>query len=592
MQSEQMSFSDYNERSLKMIKKLNHASHEICIERAQLFTESYKNTKGEDPIIRFARAMDFYLANMTLKIWDDEYIIGNRCTKYVGTPLFPEARIDTIEQDLDMYDTRAVQTLFLSDSEREYIREVLIPYWKNEEVTVQEQFISYLTQDAKNIMEKLVFAVDVEFSSGIGHFFPGHEIVLKNGLNRLIQKVEMSLEKNYKDENKKIFLESVIILLKATKNFIKRFSNLAKEMAGKEQNHIRKNELIEISKNCYNISENSPENYEQALQLIYFTHLICGLEDGGFAISVGRLDQYLYPYYLEDIKNGIITKEKAQFLIECFFIKLSTLWNYVISKGVVAVEGPPITENVVIGGLDREGKDATNELSIIILDAYTHIKTVQPTFCIRIHKDTSKTFLMKVGESIKNGTSIALLNDEVMIPGLINKGFSLEDAREYAPVGCVEPQHPFKSFGSTNANQFNIVKCLELTLNNGIDMLSRREYGIKNEKKINSYEDLWDSFKEQVRYFIDYMVKIMFSLDKSIAELTPQPFLSATINDCIERGLDVTKGGAIYNFTGPQLIGLATVSDSLAVIKKVVFDEKILPYEDLVQMLAKNYRGV
>ncbi|MFW9895272.1 MAG: pyruvate formate lyase family protein, partial [Candidatus Thorarchaeota archaeon] len=535
MQSEQITFSDFNERSMKMMKKLNHAQHEICIERAQLFTESYKKTKGKDPVIRFAKAMEFYLANMTLKIWDDEYIIGNRCTKYVGTPLFPEARIDTIEQDLDMYDNRPVQTLFLSDSEREYIRNELIPYWKNEETTVQERFISYLPQDAKNIMEKLVFAVDVEFSSGIGHFFPGHEIVLKNGLNRLIQKAEMSLEKNFKDRDKKIFLESVIILLKAAKNLIKRFSNLAEEMAGKEHNHIRKKELLEISKNCHNISENTPENYEQALQLIYFTHLICGLEDGGFAISVGRLDQYLYPYYIEDVKNGIITNEKAQFLIECFFIKLSTLWNYVISKGVVAVEGPPIAENVVIGGLDREGKDATNELSILILDAYTHIKSVQPTFCIRIHKDTSEAFLMKVGESIKKGTSIALLNDEVMIPGLSNKGYSLEDAREYAPVGCVEPQHPFKSFGSTNANQFNIVKCLELTLNNGIDMLSRREYGIKNENKINSYEDLWDSFKKQVRYFIEYMVKIMYSLDKSIAELTPQPFLSATINDCIER---------------------------------------------------------
>lgn len=592
MQLEQIPLSNYKQRTLKMKHQLIKAPQEICVERAKLFTDSYKKTKGENPIIRFAKAMDYYLTNMTIRVWDDEYIVGNRCTKYVGTPMYPEARIDTIEQDIDNYDTRPVQKLLLTNEERRIIKEEIIPYWKEKEITVQEQFQQYLDSDMRDIMEKLVFAVDVELSSGIGHFFPGHENVLKNGINGLIQKTRKALE-NFSNENdKKTFLESVLILLNAVKKFIQRFSNLTRKMAENEQNPERQKELNRISEICENVSNNPPKNFEEALQLIYFTHLISGLEDGGFAISVGRLDQYLFPYYLEDIKNRYITKEKIQFLIECFFIKISTLWNYVISKGVIAVEGPPIAENLVIGGQDSQGKDATNELSLIILDAYTHIKTVQPTFCVRIHKDTSDDFIIKVGESIKSGTSIALFNDDVMIPGLINQGFSLEDAREYAPIGCVEPQHPHKSFGSTNANQFNIVKCLELTLNNGVDMLSRKEYGLKNDKEINSYEDLLDALKKQIKYFIDYMVKTMYFLDKSIAELTPQPFLSATIDDCIGRGLDITKGGAIYNFTGPQLIGLATVADSLAVIKKFVFEDKLLSFKDLVQMLAKNFRGV
>ncbi len=592
MQLEHITISSYNERTLRMKNKLVKAPHEICVERAKLFTESYKKTKGENPIIRFAKAMDYYLINMTLKIWNEEYIIGNRCTKFVGTPLYPEARIDTINQDIDNYDTRPVQKLYLTNEERQNIKEVIIPYWKDEEITVQERFQSYLDSDLRDIMEKLVFAVDVELSSGIGHFFPGHENVLKNGINGLIHKTRKNLKKFSNDNNKKTFFESVIILLDAAKKFMQRFSVLAREMAKNEQNPERQEELYNISKICNNISQNRPNNFEEAIQLIYFTHLICGLEDGGFAISIGRLDQYLYPYYLKDIKEGNITREKAQFLIECFFIKISTLWNYVISKGVVAVEGPPIAENLVIGGLDREGKDATNELSLMILDAYTHIKTVQPTFCVRIHKETSDDFILRVGESIKSGTSIALFNDQVMIPGLINRGFTLEDAREYAPIGCVEPQHPYKSFGSTNANQFNVVKCLELALNNGVDMLTRKDYGFKNNREINSYEDLWNIFKNQVKFFIDYMVKTMYFLDKAIAELTPQPFLSTTIDDCLERGLDITKGGAIYNFTGPQLIGLATVADSLAVIKKTVFEDKIISFEDLVQMLAKNFRGI
>ncbi|MHA1985122.1 MAG: glycyl radical protein [Promethearchaeota archaeon] len=590
MQLEQVSPSNYKERSKRLKDHLVKAPHEICIERALLFTESYKNTRGENPIIRFAKGMEHFLTTMTIKIWDDELIVGNRCKKYVGTPMYPEARIDTIEQDIDNYDTRPVQKLLLTDEERQIIKKDIIPYWKNKEETVQERFLSYLDSNQREIMEKLVFVVDVELSSGIGHFFPGHENVLENGIEGLIQRAKDQVDKFAKDDNKKTFIESVLIVLNSVKQFIFRFSTLAKEMGEKEFNPERKKELNEISAICNNISTNPPKNFKEALQLIYFVHLICGLEDGGFAISIGRLDQYLYPYYLKDKKEGKISKELTQFLIEGFFIKLSTLWNYVISKGVVASEGPPIAENVVIGGLDRNGKDAMNELSLIILDAYSHIKTVQPTFCVRVHKNTSEDFLIKIGKAIKEGTSIALLNDQVMIPGLINRGYTLEDAREYAPIGCVEPQHPYKSFGSTNANEFNIVKCLELTLNNGVDMLTRRDYGLKNSKEITSYEDLWYNFKEQIKFFIDYMVKTMYFLDKAIAELCPQPFLSTTIDDCIGRGLDVTQGGAIYNFTGPQLIGLATVADSLAVIKKVVFEDKLLPFEDMVQLLSKNYK--
>ncbi|MFX1323577.1 MAG: pyruvate formate lyase family protein, partial [Promethearchaeota archaeon] len=410
MELEQIFNIDYKDRLLRMKDILVKAPHEICVERAVLFTESYKDTKGENSIIRFAKAMEHYLTNMTIRIWDDEYVVGNRCKKYVGTPMYPEARIDTIEQDVDNYDTRPVQKLMLTEEERQLIKNDIIPYWKNEEETVQERFQSYLDSDLREIMEKLVFIVDVELSSGIGHFFPGHENVLNHGIDGLIQKATNSLKKVVNNENKEIFLESVIIVLKAAKQFILRFSNLAKEMGEIEVNYERKRELYEISDICANISGNSPKNFKEALQLIYFIHLICGLEDGGFAISIGRLDQYLYPYYVKDKNEGVVSDELIQFLIECFFIKISTLWNYVISKGVVASEGPPIANNIVIGGLDSSGDDATNELSLIILKAYTHIRTVQPTFCIRVHKDTKEDFLKKIGESIKKGASIALLN--------------------------------------------------------------------------------------------------------------------------------------------------------------------------------------
>ncbi|MFW9970207.1 MAG: glycyl radical protein [Candidatus Odinarchaeota archaeon] len=591
MQLEQLPPSYYEERILKMKNKVVMQPREICIERAKLITDSYKNTKGEHPVIRYAKALDHILTNMSIRIWEDEFIVGNRCSKFVGTPLYPEIRVDFIEQDVDTYDKRPAQKSFISEDDKTFLKKQIIPYWKDEEYTLKEHFTKNLDPKVKEVMDTLVFLVETELTNGIGHFFPGHENILKFGLNGLIEKAKDKMIKFSNNTQKLNFLKSVIIVCNAAKSFMKRFSSLAIKVSEKESNSKRRKELLEISEICSNISENAPNNFKEALQLIYFNHLICGLEDGGYAVSIGRLDQLLYPFYINDINNGVITKEEVRFLIECFFLKLTTLWNYVFYLAINAGEGPPITENVTIGGLDRQGNDATNDLSYLILDAYSHLQTVQPTFSIRIHQNTPEDFLIKIAKSVKLGTSIALFNDDVMIQGLINRGYAPEDAREYAPIGCVEPQHPSKSFGSTNACQLNIVKCLELALTNGSDMFIRREIGIKNNKENESYKDLWNSLLEQMKFFIKNMVLTMNTLDKTIAEINPQPYLSSTVDNCIDRGLDVTNGGAIYNFTGPQLIGLATVADSLAVIKKIVFEDKIMPFEDMVTMLTKNYRG-
>jgi formate C-acetyltransferase len=592
MQLEQINLSNYKERTLKMKNRVIKAPHEICIERAKLVTDSYKSTKGKPPVIRFAKAISHLLTNMSINIWEDEYIVGNQCNKFVGTPLYPEIRVDFIEQDVDTYDKRPAQKSYIKDEDKRVLKEEIIPFWKNEELTLKEQFIENLDPKVRHIMDTLVFLVETELTNGIGHFFPGHENILKYGLKGLVKRAKSKRDEFSIDVQKTEFLESVIIVCLAATSFIKRFSSLAREISEKEMNLKRKEELLEISEICSNLSENPPKNFKEALQLVYFNHLICGLEDGGYAISIGRLDQLLHPFYVNDIDKGIITKEEVQFLIECFFLKLTTLWNYVFYLAINAGEGPPITANVSIGGLDRKGNDATNDLSYIILDAYTHLQTVQPTFSIRIHQNTPGEFLTNIANSVKMGTSIALFNDDVMIQGLLNRGFTLEDAREYAPIGCVEPQHPNKSFGSTNACQLNIVKCLELALTNGSDMFIKREIGIKNNKKISSYHDLWNSFLEQMKFCIKNMVLTMNTLDKAIAEFNPQPYLSSTVDNCIENGLDVTKGGAVYNFTGPQLIGLATIADSLAVIKKFVFDDKILSFEEMVTILKKNYRGI
>jgi formate C-acetyltransferase len=581
----------YKEKILRMKKIIVTHPHEICIERAELITRSYKTTKGESPIIRFAKAMAYILENMTIKIWDDEVVVGNRTTKIVGTALFPEVRIDTIELDLDHYSTREVQNFLISEEDKKVLKEKIIPYWKNEEETVKSLFNSYLDTELNELMLMLLYVVDTNITNGVGHFFPGFSNVLANGFNGLLSKVEEQEKKFSKNVEKLKFLETIKIVLNGAKAYIDRYSELAKRKANLERDPERKKELLEISEICSNISKDAPNSFKEALQLIFFIQVISGIEDGGFAISLGRLDQILFPYYINDFKKGIISEEEAKFLIKCFYLKLSTLWNLILQKGLIAAEGPPIAENLTIGGVDLNGKDATNELSYLLLESYAELKTVQPAFSVRINPNTPEELLKVISEAIKGGVSIGLFNDSVMIPGLKKLGYSLSDAREYAPIGCVEPGHPFKSFGCTNATQFNIVKCLELTLNNGTDMFTRNEYGIKNSKKIETYQDLWEELILQIRYFMGKMVETMNYLEQAIAELNPQPFLSATINDCIKRGLDVTRGGAIYDFTTTQLIGLATIADSLAVIKKIVFEENLLSYDEMIQILAKNYRG-
>lgn len=591
MQIEQISPSNYEERIERMKNRVILQPHEICSERARLFTESYKNSRGEPSIIRFAKAMNYLMLNMTINIFEDEFIVGNHCSKFVGTPLYPEVRVDTIELDLDLYNARDVQRFLLSEQDKDLLKKEIIPYWKSEEETVKSRFDSYLNPKLYNLMLNLLYIVDVNLTNGVGHFIPGYENVLKEGFDGLINKAQNKLREISNDKTKSNFLSSVIIVLNGAKKFINRFSDLAKIMERNEKNTHRKKELHEISQICSNISGSAPKTFKEALQLIYFTRIIAGLEDGGFAISIGRLDQILYPFYCNDKKKGIITDQNIKFLIECFYLKLSTLWNYVLHKGIVAGEGPPIAINLTIGGVNKDGKNVTNELSYLLLESYNHLKTVQPAFSIRIHKNTPDDLIVKAGEAFKSGTSMAMFNDLVMVPGLNALGYSLEDAREYAPIGCVEPGHPHKSYGCTNASQLNIVKCLELTLNNGTDMFTKKKYGIENSKKITSYEDLWQEFVNQLRYFLKNLVDTMFSLERATAELTPQPFLSATINNCIENALDITNGGAIYDFTTTQMIGLATVADSLAVIKSIVFEENLLNYEELIQLLSKNYRG-
>lgn len=613
--------------------KLLFAPYEVCIERALFWTEEYRRNEKESVVIKNAKALKNVLKNITIFIQDDELIVGNRTSKQKGAPLFPEIKSSWISAEIDTLHDRPVQPFYISPDDKKELKKIL-PYWYGK--TVWDRAMYLMPKNIQKEVFKLIFTIGAEFANGIGHFLLGHNKVIKLGFKGIRNLAEEKLRSLNGSKEKKDFLNAVIIAVDGVSNFIKRFSELADDLSNKEKNKTRKNELIKISEICKNISDNPASNFYEALQLVWFVQLIAQVEDGGFAISFGRLDQILYPYYKRDIEDGRINPEFAEELVKCFYIKVASVVNVLENMIVAVASGPPIAQNLTIGGIDKEGDDATNELSYIFLDAYKNIKTSQPNFSIRVHKNIKEDFLIRICEAVRDGTSIAFFNDEIIIPSMINRGIPIDDARDYAIVGCVEPAVPGKTFGSTDSNLFNIAKCLELALNNGdgfdliknpfylssklsiglfsilswiyntikfsknvkvnifdlIEISRGKSLGVKtgDARKFNSFDKVLDAYKKQVSYFSEKMVSAMYYCDKAHSELKPTPFLSSTVDDCIDKTKDLISGGAKYNFTGPQAVGIADVGDSLAVIKKFIFDEKKITMSELLKVLNNNFK--
>ncbi|MFA6451460.1 MAG: pyruvate formate lyase family protein, partial [bacterium] len=352
-------------------------------------------------------------------------------------------------------------------------------------------------------------------------------------------------------------------------------------------------ELREIARICRHVPERPPETFQEAVQSVYFMHLISQIETGGNSISLGRIDQFLYPYYEEDLRAERITPEKARELLSLLYIKTNEIWNVLEEAFIPGGEGPEgkTTQNVTVGGVGRDGRDATNELSYIALDAYADICTVQPNFSVRIGPDAPETFFLKAAKYAEKGALLHFFNDGKVIGSLVSGGHKLEDARDYGLVGCVEPNAQGKTFGSTFAVQFSGIKCLEFALSDGVDNIFGYTSGLTtgDPAGFDSFDDLWNAYSAQVSHFMNQMVRGMAIMDECIAEMLPSPFASATVDGPMEKGLDLTRGGAIYNSTGVQLIGFANVADSLHAIKKAVFEDGSATMGEIATWLATDW---
>ena len=571
------------------------APQEVCIERARYLTEAMRRHWDEHPLTRMSLAFEQILNNISVSIRDDEVIVGCRTSKLKGAPLFPENKSLWIEGDAENFDKRVLQRALITPEEKKELAESILPFWKGR--TVEDQMQKAMPEDILTDMDKYIFTMMLEITYGIGHFTMDHSRVLSHGLTSIIEEAGQRvacLSTGEKAGEQGLFYEAVIRSCRAVIAFARRYSELALTLAATEPDRERAAELREIARVCNRVPEYPAESLHEAIQSLYFIHLAAQIESGGNSVSLGRIDQILFPYYQRDMEAGLGSVKKARELVAMLFIKTNEIWNVLEEAFIPGGEGTEgkTTQNVTVGGVGPDGRDATNDMSYIALDAYADVRTVQPNFGIRIAPDCPAELMRRAVDYDRDGVLMHFFNDKAIIQSLVRAGHALEDARNYGMVGCLEPSAQGKTFGSTFAVQFSGIKCLELALSNGIDNIFGYPSGIESGDPagFKKFEDLWNAYDRQVRHFVNQMVRGMNVLDRTIAENVPSPLASAMIEGCLEKGRDLTRGGALYNSTGVQLMGFANVADSLYAVEKAVFEDKHFTMTDLTQWLSQDWQ--
>jgi formate C-acetyltransferase len=576
-------------RIQKLIDDMYRKNPEVEAERACLVTESYKTTEALPMVLRRAKSLEHILDKMTLVIRDGEMIVGNLTAAPRSTQIFPEYSYKWLPREFDTLAKRTGDVFEISEEVKAKLLSVF-PYWDGR--TVNELAAEYMYPETKVAMDKGVFTVGNYFFNGVGHISVDYEKVLKIGFNGIIREAETAMATA--DRNcpafitKRNFLEAVIITAKAAIRWAGRFAELAERLAATDSANAPA--LRAIAANCRNVPANPATGFHEALQSFWFVQAIIQIESNGHSISPMRFDQYMYPYYKADMASGRITKESAQELLDCLWVKFNDV-NKVRDEGSTkGFGGYPMFQNLIVGGQDKNGEDATNELSIACLEASAHTRLPQPSISIRAWNKSPNEFLIKAAEVSRIGLGMpAYYNDEVIIPALINRGLPLEDARDYGIIGCVEPQKGGKTEGWHDAAFFNMARVLELVIYNGKLDGVQVSPPTGDFASFTSFEQVEEAYKKQMEYCVSLLANADNAVDMAHSARAPLPFLSSMVSDCIERGKTVQEGGAHYNFTGPQGVGVANVGDSLTAIKTLVFERKQYTLAQIRDAVSSNF---
>ncbi|WP_137662457.1 (2S)-3-sulfopropanediol dehydratase [Enterococcus hulanensis] len=575
--------------------------YDVDVERLRLITEAYQKHETCSRKLKCAYAFENILLNTSLYIYEEDLILGEIAAPAKASPIYPEFSVNWIIDEIlhSPFEKRPNDQFYIrNEEERQEILE-LCAWWKGQ--TIDDMVNVRLDEDqtkGSEVGEK-IFQTNLYHYAGAGHLAIDYAKLMREGYVGLIDEAKARLAKLSKRDpeyaDKRDFYEAMIIMHEAARTYIKRYAELAEEMAAVEIDAKRKAELEEMATNCYQIALGAPKTFWQALQLFNIATALIQVESNGHSISYGRMDQWLYPFYEADIKNGTITKEFVLELLEVEYVKMNNPTK-LKDKGSMALRNGRGFggESLTIGGVDRDGSDATNDLTMLMLEGSAHTRMMNPWVCVRMHENTPYELRVKTTECIRAGYGHPkLFNDAPTIKGMMRKGMTLEEARDYCVVGCVEISLPGKEYGWHDAAYVNTPKMMEMVVNGGRSLNTGNQLGPDTGSldTYQSFDEVLSSVDQQFEYWTDQMCSSLNVIDTIHRELKPLPYVSAFFEDCLESGKDLTEGGAKYNGTGPQASGMATCADSLASIKQLVFEEKRCTGAELLQAVKDNWKG-
>lgn len=551
----------------------------VSLERARLYMESYRETEGEPAIIRRAKALRHLLENHKIVIDDYDLLAGNRTAEPRAGVLSPEMSPYWILDELDRFPTRPQDRFEMSEEDKAYYREVLYPFWSGQ--SLNDWYRAHVDADVVEAQKTRIFAV-AQTDKGQGHIICDFPTLLERGWGSLY---EEACERADRDPGN-LFYRAAVICLEAVIAYTRRYERHVRALAATAE-PARAAELERMAAVLSHIATEPARDFADALQLVWLAEVVLQHESNASSISLGRMDQYLLPYWRESVAAGAAPEELRE-LIQCFYLKTNTIVFIRSTESAKFFAGFPSGFTLAVGGVDEHGHDCANELSELLLDIQRDTRLPQPNLSLRLHRGTPASLLSKAGEIIRLGDGLPqVFNDEVNIDAFIDRGVAPKDARDYAVVGCVELSIPGRMYGLHDISMFNMVRCLEVAL-------ERHPGGFE------SFEALEGAVGDTIDEYVELMVRGCNTCDAAHRETAPTPLLSSLVSDCMEHGLDITAGGARYNPSGVQGVGTANLADSLMAMKRAVFGEgeggehvePLVSYGELMDALARDWQGV
>lgn len=587
-------FGTLTERMKEFREEVLDEKPYIDAQRAILATLAYKENLNQPRVMVRAKMLEKVLDNMSIYIEDKSLLAGNQATKNRNAPIFPEYTMEFVMNELDQFEKRDGDIFYITEKTKEQLREIA-PFWQNNNLRARGEAL--LPEEVRVFMETGVFGMEGKLNAGDAHLAVNYERILKDGLRgyeKRVKEYKAALDLTNPDNiDKYCFYNAVLIVLKAVRNFANRYSVLAKDLAEKEMNQERKIELLEISRICSKVPYEPAETFKEAVQSVWFIQLILQIESNGHSLSYGRFDQYMYPYYDRDIKNGTIKESEALELLTCLWIKTLTINKVRSQAHTLSSAGSPMYQNVTIAGQTTDKKDAVNDLSFLVLKSVAQTRLTQPNLTVRYHKNINKHFLDECVEVMRLGFGMpALNNDEIIIPSFMDWQVKEEDAYNYSAIGCVETAVPGKwGYRCTGMSYINFPRMLLCTMNNGVDLTSNKRFtkGYGYFTEMESYEELLKAWDKTIREITRYSVIVENVIDKASERDVPDILCSALTDDCIARGKTIKEGGAVYDFISGLQVGIANMADCLAAIKKLVYEEKKITRQELWDAILDDF---